>query len=57
MNNIITQYELWNLPNEQIAELSKGRLVRIVINNGERQESVFRIFLQQLTILICLLAL
>ena len=35
MNNIITKHELWNLPNEQIAELTKGRNVRIVLNNGE----------------------
>jgi len=32
---IITKHELWNLPNEQIAELTKGQLVRIVLNNGE----------------------
>ena len=35
MNRIITKHELWNLPNEQIAELTKGKFVRIVLNNGE----------------------
>lgn len=35
MNRIITKHELWNLPNEQIAELTKGRLVRIVMTNGD----------------------
>ena len=38
MNRIITKHELWNLPNEQIAELTKGRLVRIVLNNGEYKD-------------------
>lgn len=35
MKRIITKHELWNLPNEQIAELTKGQIVRIVLNNGE----------------------
>ena len=34
-NRIITKHELWNLPNEQIAELTKGKLVRVVLKNGE----------------------
>lgn len=38
MDKIITKHELWNLPNEQIAELTKGRIVRIVMNNGEYKE-------------------
>jgi hypothetical protein len=38
MNNIITKHELWNLPNEQIAELTKGRFVRIVMNNGKYKD-------------------
>ena len=38
MNRIISKHELWNLPNEQIAELTKGRLVRIVLNNGEYRD-------------------
>lgn len=35
---IITKHELWNLPNEQIAELTKGRLVKIVLNDGEYKD-------------------
>ena len=38
MNRIITKQELWNVTNEQIAELTKGRLVRIVLNNGEYKD-------------------
>ena len=38
MDKIITKHELWNLPNEQIAELTKGRIVRIVMNNSEYKE-------------------
>ena len=38
MNKIISKKELWNLPNEQIAELTKGRNVRIVLNNGEYKD-------------------
>lgn len=38
MDKIITKSELWNLPNEQIAELTKERLVRIVLNNGEYKD-------------------
>lgn len=38
MNKIITKHELWNLSNEQIAELTKGRIVRIVMNNGEYKD-------------------
>lgn len=38
MNRIITKHELWNLPNEQIAALTKGRIVRIVLKNGEYKE-------------------
>ena len=38
MDKIITKHELWNLPNEQIVELTKGRIVRIVMNNGEYKE-------------------
>jgi len=38
---IITKHELWNLPNEQIAELTKGRLVRIVLSNeGYKDECI-----------------
>ena len=37
-NRIISKHELWNLPNEQIAELTKGRFVRIVLNNGEYKD-------------------
>lgn len=35
MNNIITKQELWNLQIEQIAKLTKGRSVRILLTNGE----------------------
>lgn len=35
---IITKQELWNLSNEQISKLTKGRNVRIVMNNGEHKE-------------------
>lgn len=38
MDGIITKHELWNLPNEQIAELTKGRIVRIVLNSGEYKD-------------------
>ena len=38
MDRIITKHELWNLSNEQIAELTKGRIVRIVLNSGECKE-------------------
>ena len=38
MNRIITRHELWNLLNEQIAELTKGRLIRIFLNNGEYKD-------------------
>ncbi len=38
MKRIITKHELWNLPNEQIAELTKGRLVKVVLNNGEYKD-------------------
>lgn len=38
MNRIITKHELWNLSNEQIAEMTKGRFVRIIFNNGEYKE-------------------
>ena len=38
MNKKITKPELWNLPNEQIAELTKGRIVRIIMNNGEHKD-------------------
>ena len=38
MNRIITNQELWNLSNEQIAELTKRRLVGIVLYNGEYKE-------------------
>ena len=38
MNGIITNHDLWNLPNEQIAELTKGRIARIVMNDGEYKE-------------------
>ena len=38
MERIITKHELWNLPNEQIAALTKGRIVRIVLNNGEYKD-------------------
>ncbi|MBR4925988.1 MAG: hypothetical protein IKZ61_09585 [Prevotella sp.] len=42
MDKIISKSELWNLPNEQIAELTKGRLVRIVLNNGEYKDVCFQ---------------
>lgn len=38
MERIITKHELWNLPNEQVAELTKGRIVRTVMNNGDCKE-------------------
>jgi hypothetical protein len=38
MERIITKHKLWNLPNEQIAKLTKGRIVKIVMNNGEYKE-------------------
>ena len=38
MERIITKHELWNLPNEQIAKFTKGRTVRIVMNNGEYKD-------------------
>lgn len=38
MNRIITKHELWNFPNEQIAELTKGRFVRIILSNGEYKD-------------------
>ncbi len=46
MERIITKHELWNLPNEQIAELTKGRIVRIVMNNGEFK----KVFIQNLLV-------
>ena len=46
MDKIITKHELWNLPNEQIAELTKGRIVRIVMNNGEFK----KVFIQNLLV-------
>ena len=38
MKRIITKHELWNLLNEQIAELTKGRLIIIFLNNGEYKD-------------------
>lgn len=38
MYRIITKHELWNLPNEQIAELTKGPFIRIVLSNGEYKD-------------------
>jgi hypothetical protein len=38
MNRIFTKHELWNLPNEQIAEMTKGRFIRIFLNNGEYKD-------------------
>ena len=38
MNRIITKHELWNFPNEQIAELTKGRFVRLILSNGEYKD-------------------
>ncbi len=38
MNRIITKHELWNLSNEKIAELTKGRFFRIILNNGEYKD-------------------
>ena len=38
MNRVITKHELWNLPNEQIAALTRGRKVRIVLNNGKNED-------------------
>ena len=35
MSNIISNKDLWNLPNERIAELMKGRHVRIILKRGE----------------------
>ena len=42
INNIITKQELWNLPNEQISKLTKGRLIRILLTNGEPKEVVVK---------------
>lgn len=38
MNRIIAKHELWNLPKEQIDELTKGLIVKIVLNNSEYKE-------------------
>jgi hypothetical protein len=38
MHRIITKHELWNLLNKQIAELTIGRIFRILMNNGEYKE-------------------
>lgn len=38
MNRIITKHEFWNLSNEQIVVLTKGKFVRIVENDGTKQE-------------------
>lgn len=38
MNQVISNKELWNLPNEQIAKMTKGRRVRIVLKNGDIKE-------------------
>lgn len=38
MNRIITKQELLNLSTEQISKLAKGRLVNIVLINGEIRE-------------------
>ena len=45
MNKKITKSELWNLPNEQIAKRTRGRLVRIVFTNGEAQKVVVKTIL------------
>ncbi len=42
MNDIITKHELWNLPNEQIATLTKGRFARIILNNGDYKNVCIR---------------
>ena len=34
MNRIITRHELWNLSSEQINKMTKGRLARIFLTNG-----------------------
>ena len=39
MKRILTKHDLLNLPNEQIAALTKGQIVRIVMNNGEFKET------------------
>ena len=38
MNRIITKHELWSLSNEQIAVLTKGKNLRIVLLNGEKED-------------------
>lgn len=38
MNEVIFNKDLWNLPNEQIAMMTKGRHVRIVMKNGDTKE-------------------
>lgn len=38
MNSILTKSDLLNLSNEQIAELTRGQQVRIVLNNGEYKD-------------------
>lgn len=35
---IFTKHELWNLQNEQIEEMKKGRSVKIVLNYGEYKD-------------------
>ena len=57
MERIITKHELWNLPNEQITELTKRRTVRILMNNGGNKEILDRIFCSLLTLLIFILVL
>lgn len=38
MGKIITNKELWNLPNEQIASFTIGRCVKIVMKDGDSKE-------------------
>ena len=42
MKKIISNHELWNLPNEQFVEFTKGRFVRIVLNNGDYKTFVLK---------------
>ncbi|MBR5962601.1 MAG: hypothetical protein IK000_00450 [Bacteroidaceae bacterium] len=42
MNRTITKDELWNLSNEQIAKLTEGRTIIIVMNDGTRLEIIVK---------------
>lgn len=38
MTRIITNHELWSLSSEEMAKLTKGKFVRIVLKNGESRD-------------------